>query len=237
MKWLRGVIAAAVLVMVAAPAVAQVGLVGDGQWYKDNHNVEFVETNWGSYWGPYTLNVFDRSSYPNPSQTPGTHLIDAYCVDYTHHVWSGVTWEAVFTPISRPDLLRKNTRYGRGDWYSGSNSLLQLQYQRSAWLASQFAGNEADGLLIHNALWHLWTPQQPLNAPDSPWYGDARDMTFGEDDFADWYVVSDVSPITGGRQEFLMQVNVVPEPATIILMGTGLVAVMGMTIVMRQSVG
>jgi len=234
MKWLRGVIAAAVLTMVAVPAVAQI---------PSNHNVQFNATNWGTYFGPYTL-----------TNIPGQYQFDAYCVDFYHHVYSGVTWEATYTRIGDGDL-RGNARYG-DSWSSerfptgggtDDNDALRLQYQRSAWLATQFAIVQPQdrvaggfGQALHHYIWGLWVPDAPSSAWDNTVaavnnYTGGTARAFDSADFDDWYVVSDVN---GVRQEFITPyVNVVPEPATLILMGTGLVAVMGMTVVMRQSVG
>jgi len=213
MKWLRGVIAAAVLVMVAAPAVGQ-------------NNTQFVRAQWsGGNWGPYTLRSL-----------PGMVEFDAYCVDFNHHVWGGVRWQAVYTPLTNVAGLLANTRYGPS--WTGDGVSLQMNYMRSAYLASMFSGiavgaRSTEGRNLHNAIWHLWG-DDPSGAND-PFYGNAMAANLNIDEFSDWYVVSDKN---GARQEFITQhVNVVPEPATIILMGTGLVAVMGLTIVMRQSVG
>jgi len=52
-----------------------------------------------------------------------------------------------------------------------------------------------------------------------------------------WQVVTDMNTnsLTTGKQEYLTYVT--PEPATIFLMGTGLVAVLGMTFITRRSLG
>lgn len=226
MKWLRGVTAAAVLLMVAAPAVGQ-----------DNNNIQFRYTSWGTQWGPYVLNVMDRSLLPNASYMPGTNLIDAYCVDYNNHVWTDIQWQAVATPLWDVDGLQANTRYGQLGGFAGMD--LQLQYQRSAWLASHFEANRATGQQLHAAIWHLWG-YNPTGWDDDPWMSRVLETDVSNFGLDNWYVVSDVAmggDGYGGRQEFLVQTNVVPEPATIILMGTGLVAVMGLTLVMRRSVG
>ena len=229
MKLSKCVLVLALLAVVSAPASAQ---IGNPYGLQDDHNVQFVRSNWGTYWGPYTLNVFDPSGFANAGYAPGMNLIDAFCVDFNHHVWSGVTWEATFTPLSDLEGLLVNTLYGRTAGLSPTE--LQLGYQRSAWLASQFALNSRDeGLYIHNALWHLWT-DQPNGAPENGWGELALQQNFVPDDYSDWYVVSDTRM---ERQEFLVRASVVPEPSTIILMGMGLVAVMGLTFVMRQSVG
>ena len=125
-------------------------------------------------------------------------------------------------------------------------------YRAAAWLATQFAatatgpGNAGWGSL-HAAIWHLFTPEPDWQFNPAPgfvtpdeWIARAFAAVEGNPniDFSNWYVVTDVNTrgMHGGVQEFLTT-NVVPEPATIFLMGTGLVAVLGMAIVMRRPLG
>ncbi len=232
MRVLRSLLLPVVALALAVPAVAQnpfqsqVQLAPSGPAWDNPAAFGFLV---GGYPGRFL-------SWPGVvGAVPGTGYQDFYCVDLGHRVSQGASWYAWVSQVGG-DLSK--TRLGDGEISLG-------KYTRAAYLAGLF--DQYDRMWwggIHAKIWMeidnyaltytmataadaFWDYHTNVRNPGLTW--DQAKASVNTDY---WYVVSDVD---GQRQEFLTYVT--PEPETIFLLGTGLVAVFGMTIVMRRSLG
>ncbi len=228
MKLLRSLtLAAALLLVGSAAATAQ-------------QTMQFNGTATGYNDGQYYVGTYLASYYPSGPQ------IDVFCVDYYHEINNGQIWTANFSNLATSNLSL--TRLGLSGW-SYANSL--LMYEREAWLASQFAvpANNSNNTWvgIAHAMWYLTSGNSALvDSYSTPWLSalaTAQEGGFTGMNFAQWSVVTDVTA-TGegtaanpgpGTQEFLTR-TVTPEPATLLLFGTGLLLLVGVGFVKRSAV-
>ena len=230
MRLLRAVVLSAALLCVGSSLGAQVPvqLTGAGN------------TSYAGYMvGPYTGSL------------PGFPSLDFYCVDFLNGVHVGDQWNARLTSLG--NFVAGQTRYGQ---FYGLSGL--ARYQQAAWLSTQFSAFSGLGSAerslaygtLHTAIWHVMTSGLPnpytglpnwspsyngVSAAD--WVTAAQKADMSGMRWNYWQVVTDMNTnsLTTGKQEYLTYVT--PEPATIFLMGTGLVAVLGMTFITRRSLG
>jgi len=195
-------------------------------------------TSHGYYVGPYG------------GSSPGLPNLDLFCVDFLNGVSLNDTWTARFTSLA--DLMGGTpgalggTRFGQrylGD--PGAYPDPVVRYQKAAWLAMQFEDASTGSWGgIHQAIWNQFTSSPSwTDAGGSTWRyranAAAGDGSFNNINWQYWYVVTDVrtgdvKPAYGGKQEYLTYVT--PEPETLFLMATGLVAVIGYAVVSRRFV-
>jgi hypothetical protein len=159
---------------------------------------------------------------------PGSPTVDIFCVDYLNEIHMNQIWTARITNLTG-DLA--NTRLG-GSWgtagltFFGSDDVL-TRYRKAAWLTTRFAiQNTSAWGGIHSAIWLLTAPNYATNLPASLiasaqyWIGQAA-TNYLSIDPSHFQIVTDVTTVAGvgGAQEYIM---VTPEPATVLLLGTGL---------------
>lgn len=137
-------------------------------------------------------------------ETPLAPAFSIYCVDYDH--FAKDQWVNV-TSFASADLSK--TRLGDA-----------ATYRRLAYLSSLFdATSQSEWGNIHRAIWNIASGESFSST--GSYMTMAVPATFSTDG---WYVLSPTSlTSTTAGQEFLMRSSVsVPEPATLLLMATGL---------------
>ena len=186
--------------------------VPDAQEYLDFVSGSGVNGGYGVQVGPYAGRF----------TTPTSPLFSIYCVDYNHYAkdqWVNVTG---LDPAG--DLVKTRLQdYG--------------DYQKAAYLASLFdTGTDVDGVPgpdgtsswggIHAAIWSITTGVSVGDPAIRDYYLSLANANAGSFSTAGWYVLSPYNasggPFDGTGQEFLMRTVSVPEPATFVLIASGL---------------
>ena len=150
--------------------------------------------------------------YPGTLNGTSTSLL---CLSYDRHVSPGVPFEVTINALNA--LGVSNALYGPQ----------LLGYQQAAWLYDQMLANPSETGDIHGAIWRLFTPGTPTTQGSDWWYNLATTdpatlaMIQGYD-FSRFRIVTPNDRSINGQQEFL---TTVPEPATMLLLGTGLAGV------------
>ena len=129
--------------------------------------------------------------------------VSVICNDFDHHVNFGQTWEVHVRTFS--DL---------------SGSVLH-QYQEAAWLTTQFALNPTSSWGdIQFAAWRLFSNDPTLvTAGSGFWLAQAQAQDFSHFDFSAFRILTPTGP------EGQEVITTVPEPATLLLLGTGLTGI------------
>jgi len=180
----------------------------------------------GFYVGPFAATLLSDPTLPT---------VSIFSVDLFNAISWGQQWQANVSNLGQSQLGA--TRYGGASLDT---------YRKAAWLSSQLALNtsaptRAD---IQVAIWSLFTPNISVAGfTGQGWVNAANALaasnawpTFNWGQYSVLTAVNSAGLTYGGPQEFItgsafVQPNVTPEPATWILLGTGLVAVIGVALV------
>lgn len=185
----------------------------------------FATVAYGVYVGPYALQLAGE---------PGQPIIDAFCVDFENYAYTGSSgWTANINNLGSGTM--SETR----QWATyGNASVVQARYQAAAYLVSKMnPGNAADWWKYHGAAWIVMSGPT-LTSTDkfhSPFMtslsaaqqaevlalvNEALNTGYATVNAADWAVITPAG--VPNSQEFVT--NVVPEPETILLLASGLLA-------------
>ena len=205
MKLTRSLLVAAGLALTATPAFAD-----------DPYVLTLKGVNGHNDYG-----VYDGAYYGKLTQG-GTTVMDnfsMFCIDYTHDVTIGSSWG-----VSVGSLTDAGTAAGVGS-YMKIDNVQVTDLKKAAWLASQFSVTDPSQWgAIHGAIWNIFLPAGNQNV--LTWAGidkwtqmanDAAANNFNNMDFSSWVVLTP----TGSSGQ--IQLTTTPEPATMVLLSTGLV--------------
>ncbi len=208
----------------------------NGTWGSYN-NTGSGSATWNVYTSPYRA-AFEIPSLPTnaallpPAGTSGFGPTwDIYCVDFNHYANTNNTtgYQTFFTNLGDANVGSYLGVYTR-------NSVL-TNYLAAAYLAQQVQADPTNSGLYNGAIWYIMSGQ-PVYWSNGGWV-DVRPtaiaaLTTGYKSVnaSDWVVVTDGyqgantdnRPVLGNSQEYLTQVT--PEPATLLLLGTGLVVML-----------
>jgi len=161
--------------------------------------------------GSTTFNGVNGGFY---SGTLDGNPLTMLCVSFNRTVTVGQTWQVSVFSLNADGV--SHALYGMQ-----ANAL--LKYQQAAWLYDQMIAHPDQAGDIHGAIWNLFNPAlTPDTSGSSYWLSLAQTQNLSGYDFSRFRILTPTDTSANGPQEFL---TTVPEPATLLLLGSGLAGV------------
>ena len=151
------------------------------------------------YVGPYTVSVNGKT-------------VAAMCVDFFHESQVGDTWTAYVSSLS-------------GSLANTYQPTAKTQYSEESYLYSLItkAGvSDADRIAIQHAAWNITDAGYQVDTRAQA-FVDAAKQSYSTMDLSSFQLLSSVD-CNNREQEFLVAGAAAPEPASLLLLGTGLLA-------------